>query len=89
MIYLYPNIAYSGRTEIIINDKDHFPNEAKGLVVEFTLNDKLSKRDAIKELNQLISESDIEWILPRKSAYLIDLDMAKSKIEPIQRYEWL
>jgi len=89
MIYLYPNVAYSGRTQIIINDKDHLPNEEKGLVVEFTLNDKLSKRDAIKELNQLISKSDLEWIFPRKSAYLIDLDVAKSKIVPIQRYEWL
>ncbi len=89
MIYLYPHVAYSGRTEIIINDKDHFPNEEKGLVVEFSLRDKLSKRDAIKELNQIISKSDMKWILPRKNAYIFDLDLLKSEIETIQKYDWL
>jgi hypothetical protein len=59
MIYLYPHIAYSGKTEIIISAEGHLTDIEKGLIIEFNLHHKMKKSDAIREPGHIISESDI------------------------------
>lgn len=89
MIRLCLNISYSGRTEIVIFDEDHFHDAEKGILVQISLNEKLHKREAIKELNKLIDKSDVKWIRPVSHAYSFNLDLARSEISALMKYDWL
>lgn len=89
MIRLCLNVAYSGRTEIVIFDEDHLPDAEKGIMVQISLNNKLRKREAINELNKIINKSDVKWIRPGNNLYNLDLDLAKSEIESLKKYDWL
>lgn len=89
MIRLCLNIAYSGRSDITIFDEDHWPDSEEGVMVQILLNDKLREREAINELTKIITKSDINWIKPGSKLYSLDLDLAKSEIDSLQKYEWL
>lgn len=89
MIRLCLNVAYSGRTEIVIFDEDYYPDSEKGIIVQISLNKKLREREAINELNKIINKSNVKWIKPESHFYRFDLDLAKSEIECLNKYDWL
>jgi hypothetical protein len=87
MITLNLNIAYSGKTEIIIHEDNPYLYSESGVTVQVSIDGRLSKRNAIRSFGELINKSDIDWITPRNRGYELNLDLLKLTLP--ERYGWL
>lgn len=84
---IYPHISLSGNTEVVINSSDVI-GEPEGFCFHFYLHEKLTKRDALKEVQNQISRSEINWIDPKKSKWIVNAVEAKKHINYLAKFEW-
>ena len=83
---IYPHIAISGNTQIVISGHRHEDDE--GYCVHFNLYDKYKEKDAYKIVTKLIEKSSIKWIKPTKREWIIDTELAKKELPDLEIYPW-
>lgn len=83
---IYPHIAISGNTQIVISGHRH--EEDEGYCVHFNLYDKYKEKEAFKVVTRLIEKSSINWIKPAKHEWIVDAELAKKEIPNLEVYPW-
>ena len=83
---IYPHIAISGNTQIVISGHRHEADE--GYCVRFNLYGKYKEKEAFKIVSKLIEKSSINWIKPTKHEWIVDTELAKKELPNLEVYPW-
>ena len=91
IVNLYAHITLNGNTQYVYSDPAITYGEEEGFAIHLPPMSlgKLPDREALKQVKEKIAMSPIEWINTERKEWIVDFDMAKNEIEPLNKLPWL